>query len=88
MFKTASASVAGFAASVDSRGRTASRVKVGSFEYEPAGPDYLYVSLRALSADRPNLNMDMFPSDELRDCLLYTSPSPRDKRGSRMPSSA
>ena len=22
------------------------------------------------------------------DCLLYTSPSPRDQRGSRMPSSA
>ena len=25
---------------------------------------------------------------ELMDCLLYTSPSPRDQRGSRMPSSA
>ena len=25
---------------------------------------------------------------ELQDCLLYTSPSPRDQRGSRMPSSA
>ena len=25
---------------------------------------------------------------ESRDCLLYTSPSPRDQRGSRMPSSA
>ena len=25
---------------------------------------------------------------EVRDCLLYTSPSPRDKRQSRMPSSA
>ena len=25
---------------------------------------------------------------ELEDCLLYTSPSPRDKRQSRMPSSA
>ena len=24
----------------------------------------------------------------LQDCLLYTSPSPRDQRGSRMPSSA
>ena len=24
----------------------------------------------------------------LYDCLLYTSPSPRDQRGSRMPSSA
>ena len=25
---------------------------------------------------------------ETKDCLLYTSPSPRDQRGSRMPSSA
>ena len=25
---------------------------------------------------------------QLDDCLLYTSPSPRDQRGSRMPSSA
>ena len=25
---------------------------------------------------------------EVIDCLLYTSPSPRDQRGSRMPSSA
>ena len=27
-------------------------------------------------------------NDSPRDCLLYTSPSPRDKRQSRMPSSA
>ena len=27
-------------------------------------------------------------STHLMDCLLYTSPSPRDQRGSRMPSSA
>ena len=26
--------------------------------------------------------------EEAKDCLLYTSPSPRDQRGSRMPSSA
>ena len=26
--------------------------------------------------------------DDILDCLLYTSPSPRDKRQSRMPSSA
>ena len=26
--------------------------------------------------------------DDLYDCLLYTSPSPRDKHRSRMPSSA
>ena len=28
------------------------------------------------------------PNMKDRDCLLYTSPSPRDKRLSRMPSSA
>ena len=27
-------------------------------------------------------------SKRYRDCLLYTSPSPRDQRGARMPSSA
>ena len=27
-------------------------------------------------------------SDMSKSCLLYTSPSPRDQRGSRMPSSA
>ena len=29
-----------------------------------------------------------FRWDDLTSCLLYTSPSPRDKRQSRMPSSA
>ena len=29
-----------------------------------------------------------FKKDDLKSCLLYTSPSPRDKRQSRMPSSA
>ena len=29
-----------------------------------------------------------FDTGRLMDCLLYTSPSPRDKRQSRMPSSA
>ena len=28
------------------------------------------------------------PPDQVIDCLLYTSPSPRDLQGSRMPSSA
>ena len=27
-------------------------------------------------------------ADQILGCLLYTSPSPRDQRGSRMPSSA
>ena len=30
----------------------------------------------------------LYIHDRVKDCLLYTSPSPRDQRGSRMPSSA
>ena len=38
-------------------------------------------------ADTANLKFDDFTAD--RDiCLLYTSPSPRDRQKSRMPSSA
>ena len=32
--------------------------------------------------------MQSLGMDKFRVCLLYTSPSPRDQRGSRMPSSA
>ena len=50
--------------------------------------------------DKPNVRIIPFPVDEAKgegwfkphywqmSCLLYTSPSPRDKRQSRMPSSA
>ena len=35
-----------------------------------------------------NLYITNIKSDSLYDCLLYTSPSPRDRQKSRMPSSA
>ena len=35
-----------------------------------------------------NKKIDPLESDFYDSCLLYTSPSPRDQRGSRMPSSA
>ena len=39
--------------------------------------------------DRAKIMIDMLNGAEyLKACLLYTSPSPRDQRGSRMPSSA
>ena len=34
------------------------------------------------------LNIKGISEEEITACLLYTSPSPRDKRQSRMPSSA
>ena len=39
-------------------------------------------------ANMPNLDALAAKSTLGRACLLYTSPSPRDQRGSRMPSSA
>ena len=39
-----------------------------------------------LSGGEPTIHPDFF--DIVKICLLYTSPSPRDKRQSRMPSSA
>ena len=36
----------------------------------------------------PHAIKDLAPVAGMRFCLLYTSPSPRDQRGSRMPSSA
>ena len=39
---------------------------------------------------RASAQVDVFDAyyDKYKNCLLYTSPSPRDKRQSRMPSSA
>ena len=34
------------------------------------------------------IQIEAYESEIYRTCLLYTSPSPRDKRQSRMPSSA
>ena len=42
-------------------------------------------AVHALSAHR---NIHKLFERALQFCLLYTSPSPRDQRGSRMPSSA
>ena len=55
--------------------------------------DYLIILDNGLAND-PNYltnlseDQDPFENHTLRSCLLYTSPSPRDQRGSRMPSSA
>ena len=50
------------------------------FEY--TGPENRIV----LAYEKPELTL--LAARDLHTCLLYTSPSPRDQRGSRMPSSA
>ena len=70
--KFSSAKVMDFHAS-EPRGRgvrTASGSRrLGSFEYAPRddGHKYMYVAVRACTADVPNLNNDMLPHEELRD---------------------
>jgi len=45
--------------------------------------------LKLLNRDRPEVEVTyVFARKPKISCLLYTSPSPRDQRGSRMPSSA
>ena len=49
--------------------------------------------IKIVSLDHGLVPFDLYPFQEkliqnFHDCLLYTSPSPRDKRQSRMPSSA
>ena len=43
---------------------------------------------RQVHAGAKAVNRIVRPDGSFRTCLLYTSPSPRDQRGSRMPSSA
>ena len=52
-------------------------------EYEAAVTNGLILQI-----DAPDLAMERHLTFANRSCLLYTSPSPRDKRQSRMPSSA
>ena len=46
----------------------------------------IFVFWLILSKEQPASELSNVEKD--RNCLLYTSPSPRDQRGSRMPSSA
>ena len=59
----------------------------------PIDPDEALAMLRDLVAtERPDIvigtSMGGMFAQQLYDCLLYTSPSPRDTERSRMPSSA
>ena len=48
---------------------------------------YYFLPCNAVPVKLPN-NATLTFSEDIACCLLYTSPSPRDQRGSRMPSSA
>ena len=51
---------------------------------------YFNLKINELSSDLEQINneISILEIEKSKVCLLYTSPSPRDQRGSRMPSSA
>ena len=55
-------------------------------EYTMAKPGIIDIHVKASGRDGRNVKLGSHAQDE--SCLLYTSPSPRDMRRSRMPSSA
>ena len=60
--------------------RAGARVRIGNVVGgEGAGSLHMYAAWE---------NFESLSSGTVKICLLYTSPSPRDKRQSRMPSSA
>ena len=59
---------------------------VGAFDTDLAGVTALFDALKTSSVTE--LDLRKCRLGPRSTCLLYTSPSPRDQRGSRMPSSA
>ena len=68
-------------------------INKGTSEYISLGISYPYILKRNtevgfdISTTIQNSHQDLY-QDDVKTCLLYTSPSPRDRTRSRMPSSA
>ena len=65
----------------------------GSEELKKLSPNNNHITIKKMSAGYGKMeilhNLDLFVSKaQSLCCLLYTSPSPRDRQKSRMPSSA
>ena len=64
-----------------------------SKHYEEVSKDFLNDTANDIITELNDIGIDEFTARFVKSfvfnsCLLYTSPSPRDQRGSRMPSSA
>ena len=73
-------------------GQAAYTMQVGSVNVIPQSANHMIVSLNG-TIQKPNSSFTVSGStitfaSNLATCLLYTSPSPRDRTRSRMPSSA
>ena len=71
------------------KGELLTKKSVIFYEHTMSKMTDLLVKFVASLSEPRNENLTQFlTKDEFKHCLLYTSPSPRDKRQSRMPSSA
>ena len=66
-------------------GKHNERAKITKIEYFDKSGD---ISVNTTKGPRKVLTFRLCDDSDLYDCLLYTSPSPRDATLSRMPSSA
>ena len=57
-------------------------------EYDSATLERVWQNLKVYNQTLRKMGDNDFSVEHTGVCLLYTSPSPRDQRGSRMPSSA
>ena len=71
----------------DTLSYTLSGTDAASFTIDANG-NLSFVSAPDYESDKTSYSVTVTVSDGTNSCLLYTSPSPRDQRGSRMPSSA
>ena len=63
-------------------------INIGIHEFEKTGPQRIIINIELFVAGALSGNGDTIDHAVDYDCLLYTSPSPRDRQKSRMPSSA
>ena len=70
------------------RGKRLRVTRVGDGGLPQAGKRSTIVTKGFITVSLNNNMKDADDIEQLNACLLYTSPSPRDQRGSRMPSSA
>ena len=77
-FKIAGTAFTGIGSNFVNELSTVSKIRIGSVDHEVGAIG----SATALTLDASGVNGTYY------DCLLYTSPSPRDRTRSRMPSSA
>ena len=67
---------------------TAALAHHGWSEYDTSNPLELEGTIKEAGYSHPHGYVRLQTTDKTWTCLLYTSPSPRDRQKSRMPSSA